>query len=468
MANLLVNQDYIHFSYSSKWYSPLGEQIENAVGGMIENAATVQPQGITFQKNDKDISFLNLSNQDLIDISSGLGKILNNSVRNSLVEGRAMIKENLSALSSAEANKKQLDSFFKGISKTFYYIHGFRTSADKKAWSVFIRELKKSLINKKPFTLDIKQFKNINSAILKVMKDLSKLPQNVADNGGIYSKDSLKSFINNIIPTEIGEIGAGQHLQRVIERQTGKELTTALSHTGKTTAISGITGRPVSQKADMVLDLCDSEAYSLSLKSVNNQDGFNLILSGKIGLSVKEYNDSAELGKNDFIKIHSGGEYAAALLQMSNGLNYTAIGNTLAFKNDEPSQKFRLLRSAFIARFLESALIGNKDKRAEIIAINGKYYLSSILYKAAIANVKARTQFQESWNSSKDNGVALTFKNLFSSYIQSPERKKVRVTKNRDQITAALERSRRDLEQMHKMTFNFKIAPEILIEKWIK
>ena len=41
------------------------------------------------------------------------------------------------------------------------------------------------------------------------MKDLSKLPQNVADNGGIYSKDSLKSFINNIIPTEIGEIGAG-------------------------------------------------------------------------------------------------------------------------------------------------------------------------------------------------------------------------------------------------------------------
>ena len=218
----------------------------------------------------------------------------------------------------------------------------------------------------------------------------------------------------------------------------------------------------------MIIDLCNSEAYSLSLKSVNNQDGFNLILSGQIGLSVKEYNDSAELGKNDFVNIHSGGEYASALLRMSNGLNYTAIGNTLAFKNDEPSQKFRLLRSAFIARFLESALIGNKEKRAEIIAVNGKYYLSSILYKAAIANVKARTQFQESWNNSKDNGVALKFNNLFSNYIQSSERKKVRVTKNRDQITAALERSRRDLEQMHKMTFRFEIAPETLIEKWIK
>ena len=468
MANLLVNQDYIHFSYNSKWYSPLGKQIENAVGRMIENAATVQPQGITFQKNDKDISFLNLSNQDLIDISSGLGKILNNSVRKSLVEGRLMIKENLSALSDTKVNKKQLDSFFKGISKTFYYIHAFRTSADKKAWGVFIRELKNSLINKKPFKLDIKQFKNINSAILKVMEDLSRLPQNVADNGGTYSKDSLRSFINNIIPTEIGEIGAGQHLQRVIEQQTGKELTTTLSHTGKITATSGITGRPVSQKADMVIDLCDSEVYSLSLRSVNNQDGFNLILSGQVGLSVKEYKDSAELGKDDFINIHSGGEYASALLRMSSGLNYTAIGNTLAFTNDEPAQKFRLLRSAFIARFLESALIGSKDKRAEIIAINGKYYLSSILYKAAIANIKARTQFQESWSNSKDNGVALKFNNLFSNYIQSSERKKVRVTKNRDQITAALERSRKDLEQMHKMTFRFEIAPETLIKKWIK
>ena len=467
MANLLANQDYIHFSYSSTWYSPLGNQIESAVGQMIGKAAQVQPQGIAFQKkNKKDISFLDLSNQDLIEITSGLGKILNNSVRDSLVEGRAMIKNNLSALNNIEVDKKQLDLFFRGIGKTFYYINAFKTSADKKAWTVFIRELKRSLVNKKPFTLDMSQFKNINSALLIVMNELSALPKNVAEKGGTYSKESLRSFINNIIATEIGEIGAGQHLQQVIEQQTGKELTNALSHTGKTTVTSEITGQKVSQKSDMVINLCNSDIYSLFLKSVNEQDGFNLILSGQVGLSVKEYKDSTELGKDDFVTIHTGGEYAAALLQMSGGLNYTAIGNTLAFTDDEPAQKFRLLRSAFIARFLEAALIGSKDKRAEIIAVNGKYYLSSILYRAAIANIKAKRQFQESWNNSNNNGVALKFDNIFSKYIRS--RKKVRTTKNRDQVAAAFERSRRDLEQMHKMTFRFEIAPEKLIEKWLK
>ncbi|MDY5667945.1 MAG: hypothetical protein SPK43_01635 [Candidatus Onthovivens sp.] len=41
------------------------------------------------------------------------------------------------------------------------------------------------------------------------MKRLQNLPKNIADEGGVYSKKSLKSFINGIVAEEISEVGIG-------------------------------------------------------------------------------------------------------------------------------------------------------------------------------------------------------------------------------------------------------------------
>ncbi|MDY5667943.1 MAG: hypothetical protein SPK43_01625 [Candidatus Onthovivens sp.] len=46
-----------------------------------------------------------------------------------------------------------------------------------------------------------------------------------------------------------------------------------------------------------------------------------------------------------------------------------------------------MLRSAFLARKLEEALIGKDKGKADMLVVNGKYYFTSILYRAAVSNI---------------------------------------------------------------------------------
>lgn len=471
--------DYFHAHYRLKWYAPLGAEIDTALNTMVKSAARVSPQSISFQRlNGENISFLNMEASDLIDISASLGQVLNNNIKRQLffVPGMSAIKKNLDALSSSSSSQRtvKLNAFFDGIEDTIKYINGFKTSSDKKVWEVFRREIIKYLtddqkilgVDNKPFILSEKHFETVNSALAIIMKKLSKLPKNVGNKeNGVYSKESLRSFMQNIIATEIGELGAGQHLQEVIEQQTEKAMTTTLSRSGGSFVASGISDKKVSQKADATIRLCSSDPYSLTLKSMENQTGFNVTLEGKIGLSVKEYeNPSNESIDDGFIKIHTGGSYVRALKNMFKDLSYTAIGNTLGFSNNQASgMRFRALRSAFIGRYLEAALIGEKSGKADVIAINGKYYLTSVLYSAAIANIRLNTNYKKSWNESKENGVNLRFNTPFSSN----RAKWVRTTKGLSKIDAALKRSGQDRINMYEMTYYFEINPKRLIQKWL-
>lgn len=469
--------DYFHAHYRLKWYAPLGAEIDKALNTMVKSAARVSPQSISFQKlNGKSISFLGMEADDLIDISASLGQVLNNNVKRQLfMSGASTIRENLDALNNSDKSQRiaKLNAFFDGIEDTLKYIDAFKASSDKKVWEIFRREIIKYLADgqkttgadNKPFILSEKHFETVNSTLATVMRKLSKLPKNVADKeNGVYNRESLRSFMQNIIATEIGELGAGQYLQEIIEQQTKQAMTT-LSRSGNNLVVSEISNKKVSQKADATIRLCSSNPYSLTLKSTRNQTGFNLILEGKIGLSVKEYGSSSnEIASDGFVKIHSGGSYVKALKNMFGGLSYTAIGNTLGFSNNQASgERFRALRSAFIGRYLETALIGGKSGSADIIAINGKYYLTSVLYSAAIANIRLNTDYKKSWNESKDNGVNLRFNTPFSSN----RAKWVRQTKGLSKIDAALKRSGQDRINMYEMTYYFEINPKRLIEKWL-
>lgn len=155
------------------------------------------------------------------------------------------------------------------------------------------------------------------------------------------------------------------------------------------------------------------------------------------------------------------------LKTMFQGLSYTALGNTLIFsrENDATSSTFRLLRSAFLARKLEEALIGKGKGKADILVVNGKYYFTSILYRTAIANIIHMSQNTNESQSVNGNGIRVNFENIHHrsavDWVGDEDRK----VKNRQQ---ALVRNAIDRAKLYKLVYTIKADPKTLIEKWLK
>ena len=483
---------YFHYHFNNSWWSSIQSSVEEATNEelkkFIKNSAQVPESNIAFKTpSGKELSWLNLKTEDLKEISKSLEQTFNQSVRNNLIQGQNRISQQLSIFSSKNNNTLQktlgIAEFFDGIEQTLQYINAFSKTADAVTWNIFRRELTKNLLAsnskniqvrnkmKNKQSIDIisqKELTTANSALLNVMQRLQKLPKNIADEGGVYSKDSLKSFINGIVAEEISEVGIGQWTVEKINEQTDKAMSATFQHTGKQTNSQG-----KMQKADIVIPLIKSQAFNLLLQRVEDKDsGLKLVLKGDIGLSVKDYISKEKASSNNkgfFVSIHSGGSYMRDLKTMFQGLSYTALGNTLIFsnKNDATSSTFRLLRSAFLARRLEEALIGKGKGKADMLVVNGKYYFTSILYKATIANIIHMSQNTNQSQSVNGNGIKVNFENIHNRSDNDEDwvGDKNKKVKN---IQQALVRNAIDRAKLYKLVYTIKVDPKTLIEKWLK
>lgn len=481
---------YFHYHFNNSWWSSIQSSVEEVANEelkkFIKNSARVPESNINFKTpSGKELSWLNLKAEDLKEISKSLGQTFNQSVRDNLIQGQNKISEQLSIFGSKNNNTLQktlgIAEFFDGIEQTLQYINAFSKTVDVVTWNVFRRELTKNLLAsnskniqtrnkmKNKDTIDIisqNDLTTVNGALLNVMQRLQKLPKNVADAGGVYSKDSLKSFMNGIVAEEIGEVGIGQWAVEKINEQTDKAMSAIFQHTGKQTNSQG-----KMQKADIIIPLIKSQPFNLSLQKAEDKDsGLKLILKGDIGLSVKEYisEEKAVSGnKGFFVGVHGGGSYMRELKTMFQGLSYTALGNTLIFsrENDATSSTFRLLRSAFLARKLEEALIGKDKGKADILVTNGKYYFTSVLYRAAIADIIHMSQNTNESQSVDGNGVRVSFENIHHRSETDWVGDKDKKIKNRQQ---ALVRNAIDRAKLYKLVYTIKLNPKTLIEKWLK
>lgn len=481
---------YFHYHFNNSWWSSIQSSVEEVANEelkkFIKNSARVPESNINFKTpSGKELSWLNLKAEDLKEISKSLGQTFNQSVRDNLIQGQNKISEQLSIFGSKNNNTLQktlgIAEFFDGIEQTLQYINAFSKTVDVVTWNVFRRELTKNLLAsnskniqtrnkmKNKDTIDIisqNDLTTVNGALLNVMQRLQKLPKNVADAGGVYSKDSLKSFMNGIVAEEIGEVGIGQWTVEKINEQTDKAMSAIFQHTGKQTNNQG-----KMQKADIIIPLIKSQPFNLSLQKAEDKDsGLKLILKGDIGLSVKEYisEEKAVSGnKGFFVGVHGGGSYMRELKTMFQGLSYTALGNTLIFsrENDATSSTFRLLRSAFLARKLEEALIGKDKGKADILVTNGKYYFTSVLYRAAIADIIHMSQNTNESQSVDGNGVRVSFENIHHRSETDWVGDKDKKIKNRQQ---ALVRNAIDRAKLYKLVYTIKLNPKTLIEKWLK
>lgn len=483
-------QGYIHYSFNDKWWNPtrnvINAGISQVLQKVIKDSAKVPESNIRFKNpSGKELSWLNLSAEDLKDASKSLGQIFNQTVRNDLVEGRNRISNNLSIFSEIKKNNETLQKtlgiaeLFDGIEQTLHYINAFSNMADAVTWNIFRRELTKNLltsnsrgakkregVENKVDIISKNKLTVINSALSNVMNRLQNLPLNIIKGGGVYSKDSLRTFIGNIVAEEIGEVGIGQWTVEKINEQTNKAMSATFQHTGKQLNNYG-----KMQKADVVIPLIKSKPFNLSLQKKENGDsGLQLILKGDIGLSVKEYiseEKNSTSGKDFFVNIHAGGSYMKQVKENLGVLSYTALGNTLFFstQNDDTKSTFRYIRSAFLAKMLETALIGKGKGKADILVVNGKYYFTSVLYKAAIANAIALSQ---NTNVSQSDFEGSGVKVRFSDIPKRDLEKDWEGVKGQKNITKALIRSSKDHDKLNKLTFSIYINPEKLIENWLK
>lgn len=479
---------YFHYHFNNSWWSSIQSSVESAANEelkkFIKNSARVPETNIGFKTpSGKEVSWLNLEAEDLKEISKSLEQTFNQSVRNNLIQGQNRISEQFSIFSSKNNNASEktqrISELFDGIEQTLQYINAFSVTADVTTWNIFRKELTKNLLAsnsknvktrnkmKNKDSIDIinqNDLTIVNSALLKVMERLQKLPKNIANAGGVYSKDSLKSFINGIIAEEISEVGIGQWTVEKINEQVDKAMSATFQHTGKQTNTQG-----KMQKADITIPLIKSQPFNLSLQRAEDKNsGLKLILKGDIGLSVKDYISEEKTASNNkgfFVGIHGGGNYMRELKTMFQGLSYTALGNTLIFskENDATSLAFRLLRSAFLARKLEEALIGKGSGKADILVANGKYYFTSVLYRAAVSNIINMSQNTNQSQTINGNGIRVNFENIHHrSEADWVGDKKVK------NIQQALVRNAIDRAKLYKLVYTIKVNPKTLIEKWLK